>query len=318
MNLKGSKVLVSGGAGFIGIHTCRELIDWGANVRVFDNFKRSTMNQADFERRIRTRASQVEVICGDLTKKKDCQEAVKGADFVIHLGALISVPESMKKQEEYYLVNVGGMENILRASVKAGVKRFVFASSCAVYGDLKRRGYIPIAEDHPLDPKSFYASTKEIGENMLKAQCDLGHIYGVILRYFNVYGIGQSPAGGAVVPKFLDAVENYKPVNIYGDGEQIRDFVYVKDVAVANRKALTNGKSGEVYNICTEEGVSINRLYALAKRMVNPKHNLVKKMRKRSGDIDGFIGSCYKSIRELDFRAKYRVDQGIRDMVILE
>ncbi len=311
MNLNGVKVLVTGGAGFVGSYTVDELLDWGAGVRLFDNFERSLFSYDGIERmKKQILGERLEIFRGDLRDPKDCDLACQGMTYVIHAGALISVPESMENPKLYDEINIQGTENILESAIKHKVRRIVFASSSLVYGD--KEGII--REEDELDPQSFYASTKAFSELRIKAQSDRELIQGIILRYFNVFGDGQSTKTGAVIPNFISSIFNNEPVIIYGDGNQIRDFVYVKDVAMANRLALTEGENGGIYNIC-HHPVTINELYQNIKGIANPKHHQVIYKKERKGDIKGFKGSLSVTHNQLGFSARTISENGLASTV---
>ena len=261
-------ILVTGGAGFIGSHLVKELVKSGYSVRVLDNLSNGSLEN------IRDVFDSIEFIKGDIRDKSIVEDALKGVEAVVHLAALIDVAESVEKPELYLDVNVNGTFNLAKAS--RNVSAFIFASTCAVYGEPVK---VPIGEDHPLNPKSPYAATKIAGEAFVQAY---GNLYGyrpVILRFFNVYGPRQSKAYAGVITEFVKRATRGEPPIIFGDGEQTRDFVHVKDVTKAIIKALDSDNASGIYNIGSGVAITINDLAHLilklaGKNNVEPDMNL--------------------------------------------
>jgi nucleoside-diphosphate-sugar epimerase len=246
--------MVTGGAGFIGGHITELLVSQGHEVVVFDNFSTGNIdNLEDVE-------SKIEVVIGDIRDLDALRESMEGIDHVIHHAAEISVVKSVDEPEFVNQVNVGGTVNVLVAARERGVKRVVLASSSAIYGDTGKQ---PQREDFLPDPMSPYGASKIAGEYYLSC---FHHLYGletVRLRYFNVFGPRQNPKSqyAAVIPKFIDRILAGQEIHIYGDGEQTRDFVFVKNVARANLLACTAPEAaGKVFNIASEQTVSVNEL----------------------------------------------------------
>src|SRR6476619_2527302 len=221
-----AKVLVTGGAGFIGSNLVRALLERGDDVRVLDNF--STGNRANLE------GLDVEVVEGELRSYERVHNAVRGTEVVYHLGALGSVPRSVQDPLTSSAVNVEGTLNVLLAARDAGVRRVVFSSSSSVYGT---RDDLPVTEETPPDPISPYGVAKLAAERYCVSFSRVYHSFEtVVLRYFNVFGPRQDPTSqyAAVVPLFITAVAAGRPVTVFGDGEQSRDFTYVDNVVAAN------------------------------------------------------------------------------------
>jgi len=248
--------IVTGGAGFIGSRLATRIGQAGHEVRVLD----SLVSDAARERaRTLAQAPHVEVIQGDIRDPDVCRRVLEGADFVLHHAGEASVQRSIADPAGCAAVNIGGTINLLEAARAAGtIKRFVFASSCAVYGDT------PGAAKHeasPADPLSPYASSKLAGEYFCRNFFRLHGLQTVSLRYFNVYGPGQDPAGAyaSVIPKFLTAIARGEAPVLYGDGEQSRDFIFVDDVVEANLRAVaaTRGVGGRVVNIGSGQSASL-------------------------------------------------------------
>ena len=248
-----AKVLVTGGAGFIGSNLVRALLERGDDVRVLDNF--STGNRTNLE------GLDVEVVEGELRSYERVHNAVNGTEVVYHLGALGSVPRSVQDPLTSSAVNIEGTLNVLLAARDAGVRRVVFSSSSSVYGPQET---LPVAEGVALDPLSPYGVAKLAAERYCVAFSRVYHRFEtVVVRYFNVFGPRQSPrsAYAAVIPLFLTAIAEGRPITVNGDGEQRRDFTYVDNVVEGTlRAADTAGVSGRVFNVAASAPASVNEL----------------------------------------------------------
>lgn len=244
------KVLITGGAGFIGSHIA-DLASRHADVRILDNFRSGF--------RANLQGIPHELIEGSIEDDAILSEAMAGINFVFHLAAMISVPESMLNPAECVAVNTLGTLNVLEAAAQAGVKKLVLSSTAAIYGDDPA---LPKRESLPPCPKSPYAVTKLDGEYYCAMYTALGRLDTACLRYFNVFGPRQNPksAYAAAVPIFLSRALAGNEITIYGDGGQTRDFVHVSDIAGANWHAATTlGMSG-VYNVACGKSLSIREL----------------------------------------------------------
>jgi UDP-glucose 4-epimerase len=241
--------IVTGGAGFIGSHIVEHLVEQNHSVTVIDNF-----HTAKLENLSRFR-NKIEILDMDILDYEKLRSVVKNADGIFHEAALTLVQESFTKQKEYHDVNVTGTENIFRLAKEFGFK-VVYASSSSVYGDTKK---IPIREDAERKPLNPYGNTKLEDEYLAEKYSKLGvHIIG--LRYFNVYGPRQNIAYAGVITKFLENIANGKAPIINGDGLQVRDFVYIRDVAKANLMAMESKVNFAFINIGTGAALSINDL----------------------------------------------------------
>lgn len=278
--LNGVPVLVTGGAGFIGSHLVDALIECGAKVRVLDNFltgKRENLAHC---------ARKIDLIEADIRDLDACREACDGMTCLFHEAALGSVPRSMKDPATTFAVNAAGTANVFSAARDARVKRIIYASSSSVYGDSEK---LPKREGEEGRPLSPYALSKVENERLAELFHRIFGMEVVGLRYFNVYGPRQDPLGpyAAVVPRFLSAVRDGGTITVFGDGEQARDFTFVKDVVALNlaaARAPTEFAAGRVFNVGRGRPVSVNHLAELALtisgRIVSIVHSA-----ERPGDI---------------------------------
>jgi nucleoside-diphosphate-sugar epimerase len=299
-----ARVVVTGGAGFICSNLVRALIERGDEVRVLDNF--STGNRANLE------GLGVEIVEGELRSYERVHNAVRGTEVVYHLGALGSVPRSVQDPLTSSAVNVEGTLNVLLAARDEGVRRVVFSSSTSVYGSSRQ---LPTPEDHPPDPISPYGVAKLAAERYCVSFSRVYESFEtVVLRYFNVFGPRQSPFSqySAAIPLFITAIDAGRPVNVYGDGEQSRDFTYVGNVVDATLRAgEAVGASGEIFNIAAGSPVSVNRMAdtigeILGKR-VEKRH-----LPPRAADIRDSWADLGKSERLLGYRPQIDFEDGLR------
>ena len=296
--------LVTGGAGFIGSHLAEELARRRHRVRVLDNFltgKRE--NIEDF-------LDKIELIKGDIRDIQICREAVEGVDFVLHQAALPSVPRSVENPSLTNEINITGTLNMLLASKKAGVKRFVFASSSSVYGD---EPSLPKKEGKEGNLLSPYAVSKLAGEKYCQNFCLLYGFSTVCLRYFNVFGPRQDPFSqyAAVIPNFITKILNREQPTIFGDGEQSRDFSYVANIVDANILASkAESVSGEVFNIACAEQITVKTLASKINEIlgtqIHPIHD-----EPRPGDIRHSLADISKATKMLKYEPKFSFQEGL-------
>jgi UDP-glucose 4-epimerase len=250
-----SRVLVTGGGGFIGSNLVRALLDKGHDVRVLDNF--STGNRANLS------GLDIEVIEGELRSYERVHNAVRGVEVVFHLGALGSVPRSVQDPLTSSAVNIEGTLNVLLAARDEGIRRVVYSSSSSVYGP---RRELPVTEDMPPDPISPYGVAKLAAERYCVSFSRVYESFeSVVVRYFNVFGPRQSPFSqyAAVIPLFVTAIAAGEPILVYGDGEQRRDFTYVSNVVDATiRAAEAAGASGRIFNVAASSPATVNEVAA--------------------------------------------------------
>ena len=298
------RVLVTGGAGFIGSNLVRALAARGDEVRVLDNF--STGNRANLE------GIDADIVEGELCSYERVHNAVRGTEIVYHLGALGSVPRSVQDPLTSSAVNVEGTLNVLLAARDEGVKRVVFASSTSVYGSSPS---LPTREEEPPDPISPYGVAKLAAERYCVSFSRVYESFeSVVLRYFNVFGPRQSPFSqyAAAIPLFVQAIAAGEPIMIYGDGEQSRDFTYVDNVVDATLRAgETEGANGEIFNIAAGAPATVNSVAdtigALLEKPVKRTH-----LPSRAGDIRDSWADLSKSERMLGYRPAIALEEGLR------
>jgi UDP-glucose 4-epimerase len=249
------RVLITGGAGFIASHIA-EHFNGNADIRILDNLRSGFLKNIE--------PFDCEFINGSITDPAAVAKAVKDVDYIFHLAAMISVPESMEKPAECVEINTIGLLNVLRAAADAGCKKLVLSSSAAIYGD---NPTIPKVETMFPEPKSPYAVTKLDGEYYCKMFAAENWLNTACLRYFNVFGPRQDPKSqyAAAVPIFIHKAVRNETITIFGDGQQTRDFVYVKDVVAANVHMALNKDFSDVYNVAYGQSITIENL---AKKIV--------------------------------------------------
>jgi len=283
---KGKKVLVTGGAGFIGSHIVEKLVELGAKVTILDNFSTGKINN------LYKVIADITVFYSDICASSSTLRATAGQEIVFHLAALASVPQSIQNPKQCHKVNVEGTQNLLDCCHKNNIKTFIFSSSSAVYGN--KNGLCQ--EDSPTAPQSPYAESKLQGENLCKKYAELG-MNTASLRYFNVYGERQNPNGyyAAVVAKFKHNLLNNLPITIFGDGHQTRDFIDVNLVANANLEMGTlTGLKGEAINIASGKSINLLELVIQLENELNVKSTEIKFEPARQGDVMFSQASCEK------------------------
>lgn len=314
------KILVTGGAGFIGSNLCEALLERGDNVVCLDNFATGHIENILplFDRY----ADRFRLIVGDIRNMEDCRKAVDGMEYVLHEAALGSVPRSIKDPITTNAVNIGGFLNMIVAARDAGVKRFVFAASSSTYGDSKT---LPKVEDVIGKPLSPYAITKYVDE--LYADV-FARTYGteyIGLRYFNVFGRRQDPNGAyaAVIPLFVKKFMNHESPTINGDGEYSRDFTYIDNVIQMNILALQTQNAdavNQIYNTAYGERTTLNQLVAYLKEYlsafdpaiagIEPTHGP-----NRAGDIPHSLACVDKARKLLGYEPQFSMKEGLREAV---
>ena len=295
------KAVVTGGAGFIGSHLVKELVSMGITVHVIDNFASGKREYVHPQAILHVMDIQSPEVMDLFVKEKP--------DYVFHLGAQVDVQRSILDPAYDAVVNIVGTLNILQACRKAAVKKIIYSSSSAVYGDIEASR---IVETEATQPISYYGISKLTPEHYLRIYHELYGLSYTVLRYANVYGPNQTPKGeGGVVAIFLDRIKKGLPLVVHGDGEQTRDFVYVKDVVKANLSAMKHGNN-EIMNIGTSIPTSVNQLANLLMELHHSPIDVTYSPA-RPGDI---VHSCLennKAGRILHWTPSYSIQQGIKE-----
>lgn len=302
-------MIVTGGAGFIGFHLAEELARRGYYITVLDDLSTGKMENIE----LLLKNKHVEFTQGNITDLSLLQQLFRGADYVFHMAAIPSVPRSIDNPQLSHEVNATGTLNVLIAARDASVKKVIFASSSAVYGDTPLQ---PKTEDMIPNPQSPYAVTKLTGEYY----CHIFHsIWGlptVCLRYFNIYGPGQDSASpyAAVIPRFIEMVSLGRPPVILGDGKQTRDFTFIADVTEATIRAAESQATG-IFNIGNGEGISIEQLAQLSIEIIgNDKNIKAVHTDPRPGDILHSIADITRA-RSFGYNPEYSLEKGLRETV---
>lgn len=300
--------LITGGAGFIGSHLVEELLQRGEQVRVLDNF--STGKRENLE----GLTHRLELIEGDIRSYHTVRQAVHGVAYILHQGALPSVPRSINDPITTNEVNVGGTLNLLDAARDAGVKRVVYASSSSVYG---ANAQVPKREDMTPQPISPYAVSKLTGEHYCQVFSRTYGLETVCLRYFNVFGPRQDPqsAYSAFIPRFAAGILRQQELTIDGDGTQSRDFTYVRNVVEANLLAATTpGVGGEVFNVACGASLSVNEVAAHLAQLCGRPGRLVHGP-SRTGDVPHSLADISRAQERLGYRPVVDARQGLAQVV---
>lgn len=314
------KILVTGGAGFIGSNLTEYLLEQGHEVRVLDNFATGHIENLLplFDRF----GSRFELQVGDIRNLDDCRKAVDGMDYVLHEAALGSVPRSVADPITTNEVNIGGFLNMLVAARDAQVKRLVFAASSSTYGDSAQ---LPKVEEVIGKPLSPYAITKYVDELYADVFARTYGIEYIGLRYFNVFGRRQDPNGAyaAVIPLFVKKLMRHEAPNINGDGEYSRDFTYIDNVIQMNMRALTTTNSeavNQIYNTAYGERTTLNQLVDYLREFLGELDEKIRDIEpthgpNRVGDIPHSLASIDKARRLLGYDPQFSMREGLREAV---
>ncbi len=304
-----AKYLVTGGAGFIGSNLVGTLVRQGKEVRVFDN-----LTTGRYEN-LKPLIKKIEFVKGDLRSPKDVAKAVRGVTHIFHLAAIRAVFRSVENPMETNNVNVTGLLRLLMEARKNHVKRVVYSSTCAVYGDSK---VFPIGEETPTQPLSPYAAAKLTGEHYCNIYSKLYGVEAVSLRYFNVFGPHQNPESyySMLIPIVIQCLLENRSPEVHWDGKQSRDFVYVGNVVSANLLAMKLANvSGGVFNIGSAEEFSVLKIVELLKEILNkPKIKPIFKP-KRPGDVRRTLADISKAKRLLGYRPEVKFVEGLKKTV---
>jgi nucleoside-diphosphate-sugar epimerase len=299
-----ARSLVTGGAGFIGSNLVRALIERGDDVRVLDNF--STGNRANLE------GLEVDIVEGELRSYERVHNAVRGTEVVYHLGALGSVPRSVQDPLTSSAVNIEGTLNVLLAARDEGVRRVVFSSSASIYGSSRQ---MPTSEDWTPDPVSPYGVAKLAAERYCVSFSRVYESFeSVVLRYFNVFGPRQSPFSqyAAAVPLFITRIAAGEPIDVYGDGEQSRDFTFVGNVVAATILAgEAEGANGEIFNVAAGSPASVNHVAETIAQIVG-KPVRRRELPPRAGDLRDSWADLAKAKRILGYAPEIALEDGLR------
>ena len=311
IEIKDSKILVIGGAGFIGSHVVDELIKEDVKeIIVYDNFCRGTTE--NLRGALRDPRVKIYEVGGDICQTDILNSATKGMDYVFHLAALWLL-QCYEYPRAAFDVNIRGTFNVLEACIRHRVKRLIYSSSASVYGDAVE---IPMTESHPYNNKTFYGATKIAGEQMCRA---FHHRYGlnyVALRYMNVYGPRQDYKGAyiAVIMKILDRLDQELPPIVYGDGSQSYDFVYVSDVARANICALKSPATDNFYNIGMGTQTTIKELCEIILKIAGRDYEIQFEPAGQTF-VTNRVGSTEKAKKDLGFEARITLEDGLRSLI---
>lgn len=314
------KILVTGGAGFIGSNLCEYLLQAGHEVCCLDNFATGKIeNILPLTERYPV---MFRLIVGDIRRMEDCRKAVEGMEYVLHEAALGSVPRSIKDPITSNDVNISGFLNMLVASRDAGVKRFVFAASSSTYGDSQS---LPKVEDVIGRPLSPYAITKYVNELYADVFARTYGMEYIGLRYFNVFGRRQDPFGAyaAVIPLFVKQLMRHESPVINGDGEYSRDFTYIDNVIQMNELALTTTNPdavNQIYNTAFGERTTLNQLVGYLKEFLGEFDGEIRRIEilhgpNRVGDIPHSLASIDKARSLLGYEPRYSMRQGLQEAV---
>jgi UDP-glucose 4-epimerase len=297
------KILVTGGAGFIGSYVTKQLLDQGHKVIVYDNLSRG------FKKLIDPRAT---FILGSISEKEKLVEVLSGVEAVIHMAAFIIVPESVEKPDLYWENNVVGTKVLLEAMGLAGTKKIIFSSSATVYDEPDK---LPLTEESPVKKaENPYGQTKIEMERLIQKEHENNGLNAVILRYFNPYGPNElhNPETHAI-PNFILATLNKKPIPLYWKGEQTRDFIYVEDLASSHIATL--GLEGmNIFNVGTGSGTKVkdivNKIFDIVGYSVP-----IQDLGERAGDVPSLYTSAEKIQKELGWKAKVSLEEGLKETI---
>lgn len=298
-------VLLTGGAGFIGSHTAELLVKDGYEVKILDNLDSGSLDNLSLI------SHKIKIIIGDMRDKNVLKQAIRDAQYIIHLAAVVSVDEAIENPIRTFEVNCQATIQLLELARALDVEKVVYASSTAVYGEPLK---IPLREDHPTRPINPYGASKLAGESIMEAYNKTYALPTISLRYFNVYGPRMREGQYAgVISKFLEAAKKNEQLKIFGDGEQTRDFVHVYDVAVANKIALESHEVG-IFNIGTGVETRIIDLAKLIIKLVKSQSKIVF-LKPRPGDIYRSVADITKARRFLGWEPKISLEEGLKKLI---
>tara|TARA_B110000459_G_scaffold21305_1_gene20511 strand:- start:2953 stop:3954 length:1002 start_codon:yes stop_codon:yes gene_type:complete len=314
--LANARILVTGGAGFIGSNLCDALLAKGSEVVCLDNFltgKRENISHLKNN-------PKFTLVEGDIRDLEACRNAIYGCTHVCHQAALGSVPRSVEDPKTTNDINISGSLNILIAAHEAGIQRFVFASSSSVYGN---DATMPKVEHKTGSPLSPYAVTKMVNESYTQVYHQIHGMETIGLRYFNVFGRRQDPEGqyAAVIPKFVELLLQSRSPVVFGDGEQTRDFTYVDNVVQMNIQALSTSNEeafGQIFNVACGSRISINELFSSIRTLLSNYDSSIARIEatyigERQGDIRHSLADISKAIQYLDYQPTHDCQLGLEE-----
>ncbi len=308
--IQGAKILITGGAGFVGSSTADQLLEAGAaEVRILDNFIRGNLRNLEHAKEI----GNVLVIEGDIRDQETVDSAICGVDYVIHQAAL-RITRCAEAPREAIEVLIDGTSNVLESAIRHGVKKIVAASSASVYGN---PSYLPMDESHPFNNRTLYGAGKVANEQMLRAYYEMFHLPYVAFRYFNLYGPRMDIDGvyTEVLVRWMDAIEAGQPPKIFGDGTQSMDFVYVEDVARINVEGLISEVTDEVFNVGTGVQTTLNELCHLLLQItgshLKPEYHEARKV----NNVQARRAATEKAEKLLGFKARVDLETGLRSLI---
>lgn len=294
--------LVTGGAGFIGSNLAKLLLRKGWNVRIIDNFSTGKRENID--------GLGIDVVEGDICDQKAIHKACRGVDVVFHLAASVGRQRSIDNPTLDSTVNLIGTVNVLEGMRANSVKKIIYSSSAAIFGELMTP---TIDENHLQNADSPYGVSKLAAEKMILAYSELYGIIAICLRYFNIYGEGQQfDSYGNVIPIFAKRIFNNEDIIVYGDGQQTRDFVNVKDVVLANYLAATKAEKTDVFNLGSGDSITINTLVSLMQDICKSKATINYEP-KRAGDVMHCKAETKKATKLLGFTAAVPMEDGLKE-----
>jgi UDP-glucose 4-epimerase len=301
------RILITGGAGFVGKHLTEFLLSKNHMITILDQFSNSTKQEISY-----LLNKGVTLIESDITELKSLEQ-IKEFDCVVHLAAQINVDASILDPDYTMKVNVVGTENLLKICIKNKIKNFVFASSAAVYGEPKS---LPLTEYSTIDSISPYGKSKTLMENLVKDYSKKFNLNCISLRFFNIYGIGQSEEYAGVISKFLRNIDDNQNLSIFGNGRQTRDFISVDDITMAIENAImhVNGKIGDCYNIGSGDHISIKELAELMIK-ISGKNLRIEYGPNKVGDIQHSSTSINLAKNQINFSPKISLKDGLKKLL---
>lgn len=318
MSLKNKKILITGGAGFIGSNLCEHFAQQGISIICFDNLMTGKMENINHLLEL----SNFKFIKGDIRNIDECKSAMIDVDVILHQAALGSVPRSINDPITTNDININGFLNVLVAAKESGIKRIVYAASSSTYGDSKA---LPKVEEVIGKPLSPYAITKYVNELYADVFSNLYGLELIGLRYFNVFGRRQDPNGAyaAAIPKFIQSLMNYQSPMVHGDGLQTRDFTYIENVILANELAATTTNSealNQVFNVAFGEQTTLIDLIENLKANLTKFDSNIANVKilfgdERIGDIKYSLASIEKAKNLLNYNPKYSIADGIKEAI---